>query len=331
MPGVHRDTDARECGAKTTVVGQSTVFVNNLLAAVQNDPNTHANGELLADVNPGTVFFGGLLVVLEGSSAQPDRLCPPLGPPHCNPKAAQSSGNVFVGGGGGAGPGGGADAGASDEEGEAAEGPEEETLEPELEPESPTDETLPTTTEERIEALNLSPTEQASVEQAVAEANAETGLDWVPVRDVQTGEVFLATSDYLRNPDGSYIRSGTSGARAIADNITGGAQLPNSRSQVDSIHAAANYTPPFYAAGIPSGSNYNDLVSSSDRYYDAYFASNGISPQGGEIVSGQFKTVMDGGIYHGVFNNGRVVQPYSNPHSGEYVDYSQAIRLIRRF
>lgn len=91
MPAVHRDTDARNCGARTTVVGNGSVFVNNLLCAVQNDTNTHNGGELLADVNPGTIFVEGKLMVLVGSNARPDRL-------HTNPKAEQGSGNVFAGG-----------------------------------------------------------------------------------------------------------------------------------------------------------------------------------------------------------------------------------------
>jgi uncharacterized Zn-binding protein involved in type VI secretion len=38
---VHRNGDSRACGASTTVTGQSTVYVNNKLVAVQNDPNSH--------------------------------------------------------------------------------------------------------------------------------------------------------------------------------------------------------------------------------------------------------------------------------------------------
>lgn len=95
MPGVHRNTDARSCGAKTIVSGQSTVFVNGLLVAVQNDMNSHGGGGLNASVNPGTVFISGKPMVVQGSSAKPDQLCPVVGQPHCNPVASQGSPDVF--------------------------------------------------------------------------------------------------------------------------------------------------------------------------------------------------------------------------------------------
>lgn len=97
---VHRNTDSRSCGASTTVTGQSNVFVNNLLASVQGDPNTHGGGALGATVNDGTVFVNNIKLVLRGSSASPDSLCVPLGPPHCNPKSVGASGDVFACGGG---------------------------------------------------------------------------------------------------------------------------------------------------------------------------------------------------------------------------------------
>jgi hypothetical protein len=100
---VHRDTDSRVCGASTTVIGQSTVFVNNLLASVQGDTNTHSNGALGATNNDGTVFINNKKVVLKGSSASPDRKFPPLGPPHNDPKSVGASPNVFACGGAGAG------------------------------------------------------------------------------------------------------------------------------------------------------------------------------------------------------------------------------------
>lgn len=94
MPAVHRDGDARVCGAKTTVTGQSTVFVNNNLASVKGDPNTHGGGKLAADVGPGTVFVEGKPLVGLGSNASPDSRS---GPPHRNPKATSASGDVSMG------------------------------------------------------------------------------------------------------------------------------------------------------------------------------------------------------------------------------------------
>lgn len=93
---VHRDTDSRVCGASTTVTGQNNVYVNNLLASVQGDPNTHGSGNLGATVNDGTVFVNNKKLVLQGSSASPDKKFPPLGPPHNNPKAVGASPNVFA-------------------------------------------------------------------------------------------------------------------------------------------------------------------------------------------------------------------------------------------
>jgi len=97
---VHRNTDSRSCGASTIVSGQSNVFVNNLLASVQGDGNTHGGGALGATVNDGTVFVNNKKLVLKGSNASPDALCPPLGPPHCNPTSVGASGDVFACGGG---------------------------------------------------------------------------------------------------------------------------------------------------------------------------------------------------------------------------------------
>lgn len=107
MPGVHRNSDSRSCGASTTVTGQSTVYVNGLLVSVKDDPNTHGDGGLNASVNPGTIFVNGKEMVLQGSTAKPDLLCPVVGGPHCNPVAVGASGDVFgADGGGGGGSGG---------------------------------------------------------------------------------------------------------------------------------------------------------------------------------------------------------------------------------
>ena len=96
MPGVHRNTDSRSCGASTIVVGQGDVFINGLLASVLSDPNSHGGGSLNASTNNGTFFINNKLVNLLGSSASPDGLCPPLGGNHCSPTASSASGNVFA-------------------------------------------------------------------------------------------------------------------------------------------------------------------------------------------------------------------------------------------
>ena len=93
---VHRDTDARICGATTTVVNQSSVYANNLLIAVNGDPNTHKGGSLIAHCK--NVYAEGILIVNNTpDNANPDSLCVPIGPPHCNPYTNQGSPDVFVG------------------------------------------------------------------------------------------------------------------------------------------------------------------------------------------------------------------------------------------
>lgn len=96
MAGVHRNTDSRACGASTNVAGQSTVYINNKLCSVNNDPNSHGGGELKA-ANPH-VYVNNKLVVILGNSASPDSYCPLPGGSHCNPKANSASGDTYVGG-----------------------------------------------------------------------------------------------------------------------------------------------------------------------------------------------------------------------------------------
>jgi hypothetical protein len=50
VPGAHRDTDKRFCGAKTNVTGQDKVLVNGLLWAVEGDKNDHCNQGALSAV-----------------------------------------------------------------------------------------------------------------------------------------------------------------------------------------------------------------------------------------------------------------------------------------
>lgn len=96
MAAVHRKTDLRSCGATTLVIGQSTVYANNLLISVDGDPNSHDGGELVAACNQ--VFINNKLVVDIGDSAVADNLCPSSGGLHCTPKSDSGSPNVFVGG-----------------------------------------------------------------------------------------------------------------------------------------------------------------------------------------------------------------------------------------
>lgn len=94
---IHRQDDARSCGATTVVTGQSTVFANGKKVAVNGDENTHGNGDLIAVCDQ--VFIGGKKVVNVGDSATADNLCGVIGQPasHCTPSATTGSSNVFVG------------------------------------------------------------------------------------------------------------------------------------------------------------------------------------------------------------------------------------------
>lgn len=93
MPGAHTHGMSRACGATTVVIGQSHVFVNGKLWAVEGDPNSHGNGALIA--SGSKVFINGKKVIVNApDAAAPDNLCPPLGGQHCTPFTAQGSGNV---------------------------------------------------------------------------------------------------------------------------------------------------------------------------------------------------------------------------------------------
>lgn len=96
MTAVHRNGDARACGAATIVTNQSTVYSNGQLWSVLGDPNSHGGGALIPGGAP-TVFISGLGVIVVGDSAGPDSLCIPVGGPHCAPAAASGSSDVFAG------------------------------------------------------------------------------------------------------------------------------------------------------------------------------------------------------------------------------------------
>ena len=92
MPAIHRNNDARSCGAKTQVQGQTTVFMNGELVSVQDDPNTHGAGNLKADNNDGSIRAGGKTVVLVGSNSDSDNQS------HNNSAATGGSPDIFSNG-----------------------------------------------------------------------------------------------------------------------------------------------------------------------------------------------------------------------------------------
>lgn len=96
MPAIHRFTDPRACGASTIVVGQNTVYANMLLVSVDQDPNTHGAGNLIAACRE--VYAEGIKVVNHTpENALPDALCPSAGGAHCAPITTGGSPDVFVG------------------------------------------------------------------------------------------------------------------------------------------------------------------------------------------------------------------------------------------
>lgn len=89
MSGAHRQDDSRNCGAKTIVSGQSTVYVNGKLWSVENDEEDHGHGELVS-ASAGTVLIGGKKVIVKTDHALIDDAGHP--PPETYP--LEASGNV---------------------------------------------------------------------------------------------------------------------------------------------------------------------------------------------------------------------------------------------
>jgi uncharacterized Zn-binding protein involved in type VI secretion len=90
MAAVHRHEDARACGATTVVSGNTTVYANSKLIAINGNINSHGAGALTAGSN--NVFIGGIAVVNNTpDSAAIDTL------EHTNTQTAAGSLNVNVG------------------------------------------------------------------------------------------------------------------------------------------------------------------------------------------------------------------------------------------
>lgn len=98
MPKAHRNGDRRICGASTIVVNQGSVTVNGRLWAVKGDVDSHGMGALKNSFT--SVYVEGIPVIVHTpDSASPDAICFIVDGPHCNPKTAQGSGDVFAYGG----------------------------------------------------------------------------------------------------------------------------------------------------------------------------------------------------------------------------------------
>lgn len=74
MPKAHREDDLRFCDAKTWVINQSTVFVNDKLWAVEGDLDDHCEmGALIAVYGPPSVKIEDKYVICAvGDEAEPD-------------------------------------------------------------------------------------------------------------------------------------------------------------------------------------------------------------------------------------------------------------------
>lgn len=92
MPKVHRHGDSRFCGATTIVQGQSNVYVNGKLWAVEGDPNTHVLGNLISVVG-STVKINGKKVIVLGDAATADLF--PHSPPLTHPSGTSPNVSAY--------------------------------------------------------------------------------------------------------------------------------------------------------------------------------------------------------------------------------------------
>lgn len=70
MPRAHRHGDLRFCGSTTVVSGQTSVYVNGVLVAVEGDMSTHDEGALISVA--GTTYVNNKKVIVKGDEASLD-------------------------------------------------------------------------------------------------------------------------------------------------------------------------------------------------------------------------------------------------------------------
>jgi uncharacterized protein (TIGR02594 family) len=146
------------------------------------------------------------------------------------------------------------------------------------------------------------------------------GIGWSQV-DGPNGPMWVS-NDFLRDENGNYIRGSAELAAQMAEQY--GGRLPQTPAEVDAIAGAAGQQVPFIASGqfagpgiYPGDMPHEEMVRLHNEALAGYEVGDG-------LVDGPLKTIMaNGGIYH------PEIQPFGVPHSGDYADYSQGIRLVR--
>lgn len=102
MPGIHRDGDMRICGDLTQVTGQSKVFVEGKLVAVEGDQIYGGGAPLKAVYGTGTVEINGKKVIVAlGDKALPAKDTKKHPAPPTDPKGHSMTVIVYGGASGG--------------------------------------------------------------------------------------------------------------------------------------------------------------------------------------------------------------------------------------
>lgn len=98
MPGIHRDGDKRYCGGTTIVSGQSTVFVEGKLAAVEGDLSSHGGAKLKPVYGAKNIYINGKRVICAAGDEAEDK--DNAKHPALLASPQQASGTVIIYGGG---------------------------------------------------------------------------------------------------------------------------------------------------------------------------------------------------------------------------------------
>lgn len=164
-------------------------------------------------------------------------------------------------------------------------------------------------------------------------------VTWIPLEI--SGTVYMITSDFLRNEDGTYWRASTGEAQEVAEKFN--AEIP-SPTQIDAMWTAAGTSGErIYAATTEDLAHYyrydpplENNAANRARLIDEHnrFPDIAGQAQGSELLrAGHFKSIAKQGDTIGIYGwrkrDGSVWQPFGNPHGSSYYDYSQACRLIK--